>query len=410
MPAAVGLADDDRDLRHPRVRERRDDVLVAGEDAAALRVLADHQARDVLEERQRDVERVAELREAGELGQRRHVEHARALHRLAGDDADGVALDPREAGDQAAAVALAPLEQRVGVDDALDHLAHVVAAARLARDERGQLGRVARRIDGRRVRGGQRGRVGHEREVAAHRVERLGLAVDDRVDGAAGLVRDLRAAELVGLDLLADRRLDHGRAGQRDRRVVAHDHEVAHRGVQRGVAVGRAEHRGHVRDRREAGGRLQERAEVERDAGEAPAEQIRQAAAVVVGEADQRDAAAPGPLGDPVLLAHVDRRRGAGQDGRVDGDDRHAAAVDAAEAGDDAVARGDLVRAPELRLGEHAELVPGVGVDQLVDALAGRLAAGGANLLDVTLTAAFKALAAPSLELLVGICGHGRFG
>ena len=112
---------------------------------------------------------------------------------------------------------------------------------------------------------------------------------------------------------------------------------------------------------------------------------------------------------DPVLLAHVHRRGGAGQDGRVDGDDRHAAAVDAAEAGDHAVARGDLLGAAELGFGEHAQLVPGAWIDQLVDALASRLAVVGANLLDIASTAAFKALTAPALELLVRVRLHGRF-
>ena len=132
--------------------------------------------------------------------------------------------------------------------------------------------------------------------------------VDDDVRAAAGLVRDRGPAELVVGDVLADRALDHGRAGQGDRGVALHHDEVGDRGVQRGVAEARAEHRGDARDRRAALGRLQERAEVERHAGEAPAQQVRQAAAVVVGEEDQRHPALARPLGDAVLLAHVHRR------------------------------------------------------------------------------------------------------
>ena len=129
---------------------------------------------------------------------------------------------------------------------------------------------------------------------------------------------------------------DHGRAGQRDRRVLAHDHEVAHRAVQRSVAERRPEHRGHARDRRDSrratAGTC---AKSNGHAREAPAEQIRQAAAVVVGQADQRHGLRCRPTRDPVLLAHVHRAGGAGEHGRVDGDDRHVAAVDPRKPGDD---------------------------------------------------------------------------
>ena len=58
-----------------------------------------------------------------------------------------------------------------------------------------------------------------------------------------------------------------------------------------------------------AGRRLEEGREVERDPGEAPAEQVRQPAAVVVAQADEGQAAPPRPLGDPGLRRAAPIRR-----------------------------------------------------------------------------------------------------
>ena len=53
---------------------------------------------------------------------------------VVGDDADRHALDVREAGDQRGAVARLELVELAAVDDARDHLAHVVRLARVGRD------------------------------------------------------------------------------------------------------------------------------------------------------------------------------------------------------------------------------------------------------------------------------------
>ena len=80
----------------------------------------------------------------------------------------------------------------------------------------------------------------------------------------------------------------------------------------------------------------------------------------------------PDPLGgvdQPALLAHADRRRGAGHDARVDADDRDLTTVELAVAGDHGVA-GNRLGPPQLGLGQQADLEPRVGIDQPLEPLA----------------------------------------
>ena len=197
VTAAVRLAHDDRELRHRRPREPRDEVVIAGEDARALRVGPDHQTRNVLQEDDREVERVAHVGERLLLLQGGHVHHSGSLHRLARDDADRLAFEPGQRADHAASVPLAPLHDRAAVEDRLEHAAHVIAAPGLGRNERQQPVRIARGYDW----GGGRGRVArrvrHVGQEALDRVEARILVVDDHVRGAVRLGGDGRAAELL---------------------------------------------------------------------------------------------------------------------------------------------------------------------------------------------------------------------
>jgi hypothetical protein len=213
------------------------------------------------------------------------------------------------------------------------------------------------------------GRVRKVRECTLDRLERRLVVVDDRMCVARDLRRDLRAAELVGGELFPDRGRDDGRTGQRDRGFLRHHHVVPHRHVQRGVAEARADDGDQPRDRREARRHLEERLEVERKAGEAPAHHVRNAPSVVVAQADERHAAPCSPERDSILLAHVDGCGRAGEHRRVDGENAHLAAFDPAETRDDRVGgRGAL--ASVLRLRQQAELVPRPGIHEEIDAFA----------------------------------------
>src|SRR6478735_5429364 len=81
--------------------------------------------------RERHAEAIAHVHEPGALLARGGVEAAAEMARLVGDHADRRALDPSEADDQVARPARAELEQLTAVDEARDHVAHVVDATRL---------------------------------------------------------------------------------------------------------------------------------------------------------------------------------------------------------------------------------------------------------------------------------------
>ena len=97
--AAIGLARDDRDLRHGRLGIGEEQLGAVLDQAAIFLRRARQEARHVDEGDDRDVEAVAEAHEARGLAASVDVEHAGQHHRLVGDEADGAALDAAEAGD-----------------------------------------------------------------------------------------------------------------------------------------------------------------------------------------------------------------------------------------------------------------------------------------------------------------------
>ncbi len=163
------------------------------------------------------------------------------------------------------------------------------------------------------------------------------------------------AAELLGGDLLARRGLHQRRAAEEDRALLAHDHGlVAHRrhvGAARGAG---AHDRADLRDPARGHRRL-----VEEDAAEvlAVGEDLvlhRQERAAGVDEVDARQPVVQRDLLRPQVLLDRHGVVGAALDGRVVGDDHAAAALDHADAGDDARAgRGAVV---ELLGGQRREL------------------------------------------------------
>ena len=88
------------------------------DDAAVLLLGAGEEAGHVFKRDQRDVEGVAEADEARRLGRGVDVEHAGEERRLVGDDADGAAIQPREADDDVAREVLLHLEEVAVIDDA----------------------------------------------------------------------------------------------------------------------------------------------------------------------------------------------------------------------------------------------------------------------------------------------------
>ena len=102
---------------HRRLGERVEQLRAVLDDAAVLLVGARQEARHVDEGDERDVEAVAEAHEARGLDRRVDVEAAGEVRRLVRDDADGAAVDAREADDDVLRVVLVDLEEVAVVDD-----------------------------------------------------------------------------------------------------------------------------------------------------------------------------------------------------------------------------------------------------------------------------------------------------
>ncbi len=130
VAGAVAAADDHRELRHLRARHGGDQLGAVAGDAARFVLLSDHEARDVLQEHERNLPLRAQLDEVRTLQRRFRKQDA-----VVGDDADRIAPDAGEAGDERRAVARLELVELAAVDDARDHLAHVVGLLDVGADD-----------------------------------------------------------------------------------------------------------------------------------------------------------------------------------------------------------------------------------------------------------------------------------
>ncbi len=200
------------------------------------------------------------------------------------------------------------------------------------------------------------------------------MLVRDRVVvGDARLPRvDVRAAQLLGRDLLARRRLHERRAADEDRaRALDDDRLVAHRRDVRAAGGARAHDGGDLGDagRREASLVVEDPAEVVAVGEDLGLE--RQERAARVDEVDARQAVLLGDFLRAQVLLHRQREVRAALDRGVVRDDHALAALDDADAGDDPRRRRlVVVDAPG---GERRQLEEcRVGVAKAVDPLARR--------------------------------------
>ena len=109
--APVCLARDDGEKRDRGLRVGVDQFRSPSNDAVPLLLRPGEEARDVDEGHNGHVEGVTGANEAGRLLRGVDIQRARVLHRLIGDDADGVTLNATEAGDEVRR------EQRLGFQE-----------------------------------------------------------------------------------------------------------------------------------------------------------------------------------------------------------------------------------------------------------------------------------------------------
>ena len=340
---AVRLAHDHRDLGDGGLGDRGDHLGAVADDAFALHLGADHEAGHVGEEQQRQVERVAAPHEACGLVGRVDEQDAAEVLRVAGDDADRPAVEAREAADQLLREQRLDLGERLGVDQRVDDLVHVVRATFLGRDDVGDRRRVGRGRDGVDDRGIVTPARREERQPAPGRRDRLGVVGDEVVAAAAHGGVHARAAHLLEADVLADHRLGHARRPQVHGRVALdHEHDVAERRDVRTAGRGRAEEAAHLRH-----APRQAHLVGEDPPRAAPAREqlhlVGDAGAGRVDEVHDRHLESQRRLGEPHDLldgAGAPRSR---LHGRVVRHDAHRPAVDPADTGDHAVG-GEILR------------------------------------------------------------------
>src|ERR671925_686770 len=206
-PGAVGLPHDHRDLRDRRLRDCRDHLRPGPDDPLTFDLGADHEAGDVREEEQGDVERVAGPDEARGLVGRVDEQDTASLLRLVRDDPDRAPVDARVADDQLPGPALLDLEERARIDQRADQVEHVERLVLVGRD----LGELAPGLH-RRRRGRLLAPVLREiREVALREVDPLLVGHHEEVATAGHARVHARSAHLLEGDPLADHHLGHPR-------------------------------------------------------------------------------------------------------------------------------------------------------------------------------------------------------
>ena len=244
-------------------------------------------------------------------------------------------------------VVLVHLEEVAVVGDRVDQVEHVVRLVRRRRHQRCRALRPRDRADRRSALRGGSSRLLSGMNDSSSRISAMHSRVvfDGEVRDAALLVVRHRAAEVFLGDVLVRHGLDHVGAGHEHvARLLHHHDEVGDRRRVDRAAGARAHDRGDLRHH--AGGERVAQEDVgvaaERD------DAFLDARAAGVVEADDRRAVAHRHVHDLADLRGVGFRQRAAEHGEVLREGVDDAAVDAAVAGDHAVAGNDLLLHPEV--------------------------------------------------------------
>ena len=359
-------AGDDRELRHLGARDRGHELGAVAGDATLLRVLADHEAGDVLEEDKRDAALARQFDEVCSLLGRFGEEDATVR-----EDPDGVALDPGKPADEGVAVERLELVEAAAVDDPGDDLERVELVPVMLGHDPVEVGGVDQGRLGRRDLPGGWGGVAEVADDLAGERERV-VVRDGEVIRDTGAARvEGCASELLGRDVFSGGGFHEGRAADEDGAGALDDHRlVAHRGDVGAPGRTRAHDDGDLRDVLRGESCL-----VEEDSPEVVAvgEDVgleRQKRPARIHQVDAREVILLRDFLGAEVLFDRQREVRASLDGGVVRDDDAAAALDHADAGHDpGCGRLAVVDVPG---GEGIQLEEcSAGIDEQVDALAG---------------------------------------
>ena len=224
---AVALADDHREHRHRGLRSGVQAAHAFAQRGLLLGLQPDHEARDIHQEHERDMEGIAQLDEMCLLPRRPGIHRSAVDHRVVGDEADHLAVHPAKRDDDRTREGRLDLESRPLVGDHFEKLPHVVGLPAVARHDGEEIlvapvGRVAGFDD----RGQLPDVLRHEAEIPADHREAFLLVLRGVVYGPGGLHRDLRAAQFFFGVLLAERPFDHRRTRREDLGASLHHYRA----------------------------------------------------------------------------------------------------------------------------------------------------------------------------------------
>jgi len=128
------------------------------------------------------------------------------------------------------------------VDDAGDHLAHVVGMARIARHDAVDLARIVARRGGRAQVHGHRLDAIEPRHGLARQLQRMTVVAGVVVGDARGAAVDIGAAQVLGADDLAGGGAYQRRTAEKNRALLAHDDGFIRHRRQIGAAGGAGTH------------------------------------------------------------------------------------------------------------------------------------------------------------------------
>ena len=293
-------------------------------------------------------------------------------HTVVGQDGDRIAPDAGKAAHQRRAIVALELVKLGSVDRPGDHLADVIGGAHIVGDDAVQLFRVQRRRE--RLAHIQRHvldcvQIGDDR---ADDLQRVFVILGHMVDHARLAAVGVGAAQILGRDQLARRRLHQRRPGQEDGALVAHDHRLVGHGRHIGAPRRTAAHdTGDLGNVARAHSRLIEEDSPEMLAVGKYLGLVRQVGPARIDQIDARQPVLFGDLLRAQVLLHRHREIGAALHSRVIGDDHHLAPRNPAHATDHARAGGLIVIHAERR--QLPDLEEGrAGIQQPLDPVAGQ--------------------------------------